>query len=323
MRLAAVFPGQASQQVGMGGDFCDEFAAAREFFSTADRVLGFALSELIFEGPESELTLTANAQPAILTVSCAIWQVLTEFVPPEGVVAFAGHSLGEYTALVAAGSLDFSDAVRLVHLRGRFMQEAVPVGEGKMAAVIGLAAEKIEVVLTAVPTEAGPVQLANINSPDQVVISGSAAAVDAAGKLLAAAGARRVIELNVSAPFHSILMEPAAEKLHSRLEETRFKTPSAPVYANVTAAPYPEEVSAFAHLLTEQITSPVRWVESVNAIAQSQPELFVEVGPGRVLCGLISRTDRSLSITSVGTLEDFKKLLPMLTGEERLQETRE
>ena len=303
----------------MGREFFDEFAAAREVFAAADRVLGFALSRIIFEGPESELTLTANAQPAILTVSYAIWQVLAPFVPPQEVAAFAGHSLGEFTALVAAEALDFADAVRLVHHRGRFMQEAVPVGAGKMAAVVGLAREKIERVIASITSESEPVQLANINSPQQIVISGSAAAVDAAKEPLVSAGAKRVIELKVSAPFHSVLMQPAAEKLRPLLESTSFKRPAAPVYANATAAPYPEDASACAALLTQQITSPVRWVETVEAMVRNREvQLALEVGPGRVLRGLISKIDRTLPTANVGTVEDFKKLLPRLVGEEEV-----
>lgn len=318
MRLAVVFPGQASQKVGMGCDFYDEFATVRDLFTTADDALRFALSRIIFEGPEKELTLTANAQPAILTVSFAIWRVLAEFLSQGAVVAFAGHSLGEYTALVASGALEFADAVRLVHQRGRFMQEAVAAGAGKMAAVIGVSAKTIEATLAELPADLGPVQLANINSPDQIVISGSASAVDAATEPLLAAGAKRVIRLKVSAPFHSVLMEPAAEYLRPFLEKTRFKLPLVPVYANATASPYPEDATAFPTLLTQQITSPVRWVETVEAMASTQPQLFLEVGPGRVLRALCSRIDRALPVANVGTIEDFKKLLPSLTGEETL-----
>jgi len=198
------------------------------------------------------------------------------------------------------------------------MQEAVPVGAGKMSAVIALSQEKIEEVLARVRADSGPVQLANINSPDQMVISGSASAVDAAKGSLLGAGAKRVIELKVSAPFHSELMEPAAEKLRPLLEETDFTLPTAEVYANATAAPYPADVSAFAALLTQQITSPVRWVEIVKAIAVRNPQLMLEVGPGQVLRGLISRIDRALPTAGVGGMEDFKRLLPVLVGEEGL-----
>lgn len=315
MKLGIFFPGQASQQVGMGRDLFTEFAAVRELFQQADDILGYSLSRLIFEGPEDELTLTANAQPAILTVSFSFWTVLSPFVPDGAQLWMAGHSLGEYTALVAAGALDFADAVRIVHLRGKFMQEAVPAGEGKMAAVVGLSQEKIEEVLGGLKLDGDVAQLANLNSPEQIVISGSARGISMATESLQDAGARRVVEIKVSAPFHSRLMEPAAEKLKPLLDELRFRPVQHAVLANATAEPYPDDPAAYAELLYRQVCSPVRWTDTVRRIAREQPDTFVEVGPGKVLRMLAAKTVRDVPCASVGDIEGFKRTLAFLSGE--------
>jgi [acyl-carrier-protein] S-malonyltransferase len=315
MKLAVIFPGQASQQVGMGRDFYHEYPVVQELFHQADGVLGYPLSHLIFEGPEEELTLTANAQPAILTVSYAIWKALEPFIPPDAVCSMAGHSLGEYTALVASGAMDFADAVRIVHHRGKYMQEAVPVGQGKMAAVVGLPLEKIQEVLAGLDLGGEVAQLANINSPDQIVISGSAAGIDIAAKPMQEAGAKRFIELKVSAPFHSSLMIPAADKLKPELEAVKFARPHAQVVANLTAAPYPAETTEYPEMLYKQIFSPVRWIESVQRMARHQPDCFVEVGPGKVLKMLVARIHRDVSCVGVGDMDGFKRMLAYLSGE--------
>ncbi len=318
MKLAIVFPGQASQQVGMGRDLHTEYAAVRDIFRQADDVLGYSLSELIFEGPEDRLTLTENAQPAILTVSFAFWTALAPFVPEGAQLWLAGHSLGEYTALVAAGALDFADAVRIVHLRGKFMQEAVPAGEGKMAAIIGLAAERIEQALNSLELGGEVAQLANLNSPDQTVISGSAAGIDIAARALQQAGAKRVVELKVSAPFHSALMEPAAGKLKNALEEVRFKPVRYPVVANASAGPYPGDPTTYADLLYRQVCSPVRWTDTVRWMAGKGPDTFVEVGPGKVLRMLIAKTTREVPCVNVGDMEGYKSMLALLSGETKV-----
>jgi len=317
VKLGILFPGQASQQIGMGRDLFTEFAAVRELFQQADDVLEYSLSRLIFEGPEDELTLTANAQPAILTVSFSFWTALAPFVPDDAQVWMAGHSLGEYTALLAAGALDFVDAVRIVHLRGSLMQEAVPAGEGKMAAVVGLPQDKIEETLESLELDGEVAQLANLNSPDQVVISGSATGISMAARSLQDAGARRVVELKVSAPFHSKLMEPAAEKLKPLLDEVRFSPARHPVLANVTAEPYPDEPAAYADLLYRQVCSPVRWADTVRNIAREQPDAFAEVGPGKVLRMLAAKTVRDVPCVSVGDIEGFKGMLAFLSGESK------
>jgi len=317
VKLGILFPGQASQQMGMGRDLFTEFAAVRELFQQADDVLEYSLSKLIFEGPEEELTLTANAQPAILTVSFSFWTALAPFIPDDAQVWMAGHSLGEYTALVAAGAFDFADAVRIVHLRGRFMQEAVPAGEGKMAAVVGLPQEKIEETLEGLELDGEVAQLANLNSPDQIVISGSTTGISMTAKSLQAAGAKRVVELKVSAPFHSRLMEPAAEKLKPLLDEVRFHPVRHPVLANVTAEPYPDDPATYADLLYRQVCSPVRWMDTVRRMAWEQPDAFVEVGPGKVLRMLAAKTARDVPCASVGNIEGFKGMLAFLSGESK------
>jgi [acyl-carrier-protein] S-malonyltransferase len=298
--LALLFPGQGSQEVGMAADVCRTSSAARGVFETADSALGFPLSRLCFEGPEEELVRTEIQQPAVLCASVALLRALEERCPlrPDFV---AGHSLGEYTALVAAGALDFEDAVRLVHARGRFMQEAVPQGRGAMAAVMGCPAEVVERACEAAVRESGRVVApANYNGPAQTVISGDAAAVESACAHARQAGAKRAVPLEVSAPFHCGLMAPAAEKLALELARVRFADAAVPVVTNVEAAPC-RAGARFAALLEQQVTAPVRFTEMILALRAAGVDRVLEIGPGRVLSGLVGRIDRELARASLST----------------------
>jgi [acyl-carrier-protein] S-malonyltransferase len=282
MRLAFVFPGQGSQKVGMGKDFYDRSPLAAEIFSRADEVLGFKLSEVCFNGPEEKLKLTAYTQPALLTVSYVAFRLLGL----EPAVA-AGHSLGEYSALVASGSLTFEEALVLVHKRGRYMQEAVPPGVGAMAAVLGAAYETVADALGRVSR--GLVEIANWNSDDQIVIAGEAAAVDEALGLLAGA---RSVKLPVSAPFHTSLMKPAEDRLAADLDAVEFRDPRFPVIANVDAR-LVRRGDESREALKRQVSRPVLWQSTMREIQGQGVEAVIELGPGRVLCGLLKRTGRS------------------------------
>ncbi len=318
MKLAILFPGQGSQEFGMASDFYQEFKVVRDTFTQADEILAYPISKIILEGPPETLTLTENAQPAILTASYAIWQCVSEFIPDGAICAFAGHSLGEYTALTCSGSLDFSRAVQLVHLRGKFMQEAVPVGGGMMIAVLGLNVETVASVISEFSSERDVVDIANINSPEQIVLSGARTAVGRCIEPLKSAGAKRVIELNVSAPFHSRFMQKCADSLAPYLQETQFKPPSAPIFSNYSAQAYPQDVSLFASHLIKQITAPVMWVDEVMAISKLAPDAYIELGPGRVLRNLVARIIPNAKLKGVSTVNEFKAILPYLTGEEPL-----
>jgi [acyl-carrier-protein] S-malonyltransferase len=287
--IAFLFPGQGSQSVGMGKDLYDHYALARAVFDEADEALGFELSQLCFEGPEDQLKLTENTQPAILAVSVAAWRVLNE----KGVKpAFtAGHSLGEYSAHVAAGTISFADAVRTVRNRGKYMQEAVPVGTGAMAAILGLGLDAVGEVCAAA-AQGQICEPANINSLEQIVISGDAAAVERGVKIGQERGAKRAVILPVSAPFHCSLMKPAEERLAGDLEKLAFSAPRVPVICNVYARPV-EEAETAREALVRQVTSSVRWSESIQWLIQHDVQTFVEVGPGKVLCGLVRQIDRS------------------------------
>lgn len=306
MKVAVVFPGQGSQYPGMGRKAFEVYPAAREVFSAADAVLGFPLSRLCFEGPEEELTKTANAQPAILTVSVALWRVLQE----KGVRPFAcaGHSLGEYSALVAAGALRFADALLLVRKRGEYMQEAVPQGKGGMVAVLGLETAAVENICREVTEKGAFCAVANYNCPGQVVIAGETEALNEATALAREAGAKRCIPLAVSAPFHCRLMLPAAERLAVDLARTNVAEPKVPVVANVTAD-YVNSGEEIRRLLEKQIFSPVLWEQCVLRLIRDGAGMFLEVGPGSVLAGLIKKIDRRVPVFSVEDPESLEKVL--------------
>ena len=298
--LAVVFPGQGSQAIGMAMDFARAHAEARAAIDEADSAFGGGLRALLENGPAAELARTEITQPAILAASIAIWRVVEQRLP-RAPVLFAGHSLGEYAAVVAAGGLPLFDAVRLVRRRGALMQEAVPEGEGAMAAVLGLEPEQVARICAEVD---GVVAPANFNSPVQTVIAGRRAAVSAASERLTAAGAKRVIALDVSAPFHCALMAPAMEKLTPELEAARFGDLRVPVVSNVDAQPYTSAAIARARL-REQVCAPVRWVDCVRRLVASGATLELEVGPGKVLSGLAAKIDRTLGRANVEKLEDL------------------
>ena len=302
---AFLFPGQGSQYAGMGMDLCDRFETAARVFELADRTLHAPLSRICFHGPEDELKLTTNTQPALLTVSTAVWALLLEEkIQPE---ACAGHSLGEYSALVAAGVISFEDAVVLVRNRGAYMQEAVPVGLGAMAAVMGLEGAAVEDVLNQIRKPDHVLSMANLNCPGQIVIAGHADAVTEAADELKAAGARRVVMLPVSAPFHCSLMQPAQDRLSVELDAVTFDTPMFRFYSNVTAGGIsnPAEIK---ERLKEQVTHPVRWQELIEQMMADGITRFVEIGAGRVLSGLVRKINRDAVVENVGdaaTLQTF------------------
>ncbi len=313
MKRALVFPGQGSQAPGMGRALAEAFPTARLLFEEVDDALSQHLSRLMFEGPEDELMLTENAQPALLAASLAVMRVLADeagFDIAAGAAYVAGHSLGEYSALAAAGALSAADAVRLVKRRGQAMQQAVPVGEGAMAALLGLEVEAARRVAERAAGDA-VCAVANDNCPGQIVVSGHRAAVERAVALAAAEGGRRSIMLPVSAPFHCPLMAPAAEIMKEALAEAGLAAPAVPLVANVTAAATsdPEEI---AELLVEQVTHMVRWRESVLLFAANEVEEIVEIGAGRVLAGLVKRIDRTLAALSVGAPDEVEALVQRL-----------
>jgi [acyl-carrier-protein] S-malonyltransferase len=302
--LGVLFPGQGSQEVGMGRDVCEASPAARAVFEAADAALGFGLSKLCFDGPESELRRTENQQPAILTTSIALLRALEERVAlAPGYLA--GHSLGEYTALVAGGALGLESAVALVHARGRFMQEAVPEGRGAMAAVLGAEAEAVGEACAAAARATGlVVEPANWNSPLQTVIAGDAAAVERACAEARSRGAKKTVALPVSAPFHCSLMAPAAEKLAAELAGVRFAAPRVPVVCNVDAEPN-RDAGRIPELLRRQVTAPVRFTESIRRLAELGVTRVLEVGPGRVLSGLVARIERGLARANLSSAAEL------------------
>ncbi|KOO46640.1 ACP S-malonyltransferase [Priestia koreensis] len=310
-KIAFVFPGQGSQAIGMGKDFFESYEQAKNIYQQADTALAFDLSGLIFEGNQEELTLTYNAQPALLTTSTAMLRVFEE----SGISAdyVAGHSLGEYSALVAANAMTFEDAVVAVRKRGQFMDEAVPAGKGTMAAVLGMEASLLEEVTNEVTAEGHPVQLANINCPGQIVISGTVEGVEKASALAKEKGAKRAIPLVVSGPFHSSLMKPAAEKLNDTLQTLQLKDASIPVVSNVVAQPITSK-EEIQQKLVEQLYSPVRWHESVETLIENGVDTFIEIGPGKVLAGLVKKVNRSVTIHSVYDLESMETTIKAIKG---------
>ena len=311
--IAFVFPGQGAQNVGMGRALSDAFPLCRQTFEEADEALSEPLSRLCFEGPEDRLRLTENAQPAILAVSIAAFRL----VASRGVRASfaAGHSLGEYSAHVAAGTLSFADALRTVRHRGQYMQQAVPVGEGVMVAVLGLGVDAVTAACAEAAAATGRVAApANLNAPGQVVIAGHEDAVARAGELALARGARRVIPLSVSAPFHCALMKPAQERLEPELRALEVNDPRIPVVANVDAEPK-REAAAAVDALVRQVSAPVRWDEVVRRLIAEGVTRFVELGPGTVLAGLIRKIDRSVMVSSVESPDGLMALADIVSAE--------
>ncbi|MEM8785816.1 MAG: ACP S-malonyltransferase [Pseudomonadota bacterium] len=313
MKRAMTFPGQGSQVVGMGKAIAEASAAAREVFEEVDEALQQSLSKLMWEGPAETLTLTENAQPALMAVSLALVATLEKeagFAIEDKITVVAGHSLGEYSALCAAGSIGLAETARLLKTRGQAMQAAVPVGEGAMAAMLGLDIADVETVIETVSAD-GVCSAANDNAPGQVVISGASASVDRAIELAKEAGAKKAIRLAVSAPFHCPLMQPAAEAMAEALAGVSLEPPRVPLIANVTAAPVtdPDEIR---RLLVDQVTARVRWRETIASLASHGIEGVVEVGAGKVLTGMAKRIDRSLSLATIETPDDIDTFLKSL-----------
>lgn len=314
MSVAFTFPGQGSQTVGMGRELAENFAEARAVFEEVDEALGEKLSDILWNGPEETLTLTANAQPALMAVSVATIRVLeARGLSLKDKVSFvAGHSLGEYSALCAAGTFSLADTARLLRIRGNAMQAAVPVGEGAMAAIIGLEADAVEAACSEA-SALGVAQIANDNGGGQLVISGSKAAIEKAAALATEKGAKRALMLPVSAPFHSALMSPAAEAMAAALAKVTVKDPAVPVVANVRAAPV-SDAATIVSLLVEQVTGRVRWRETVEWFAENGVTTLYEIGTGKVLTGLARRIDKRVSGVAVNTPADIDAALAALIG---------
>jgi [acyl-carrier-protein] S-malonyltransferase len=312
MGVAFTFPGQGSQTIGMGKDLADAFPEARAVFEEVDEALEQKLSSVMWDGSVEELTLTANAQPALMAVSIAVLRVMEQrgFVLPNKVSYVAGHSLGEYSALCAAGSISLADTARLLRIRGNAMQAAVPVGLGAMAAIIGLEHDAVESICKAASAE-GPVQIANDNGGGQLVISGAKAPVEKAAALATEKGAKRAILLPVSAPFHSTLMAPAAEEMRAALASVEMKNPIVPLIANVRAAPV-SNADEIRDLLVEQVTGQVRWRETVEWFGANAVSVLYEIGAGKVLTGLVRRIDKNITGTAVNSPADIEAAMTAL-----------
>ncbi|AGK53046.1 ACP S-malonyltransferase [Bacillus sp. 1NLA3E] len=311
-KMAFLFPGQGSQTVGMGKSISDSYVESKTIFEKADQTLHTPLSKLIFEGPQEELTLTTNAQPSLMTTSIAILESLKQYhITPDFV---AGHSLGEYTALVAAGAFSFEEGVYAVRKRGEFMEEAVPSGEGTMAAVLGMDRNSLTAVTEEVTNEGNPVQLANLNCPGQIVISGSRKGVELASIKAKEAGAKRVLPLDVSGPFHSSLMKPAAQKLADVLDKMTINDAGIPVIANVSADGMTDS-EEIKQKLIEQLYSPVLWEDSVNKMIELGVDTFIEIGPGKVLSGLVKKINRSVKTFSISDQESLLATVEALKEE--------
>ncbi|MDN4073475.1 ACP S-malonyltransferase [Fictibacillus terranigra] len=310
-KIAFLFPGQGSQSVGMAQELAQNFEEARTIFDTADKKLGVSLSSIIFEGPEDDLKRTENTQPALLTASTAVLEVFKKHgIKPDYT---SGHSLGEYSALVAAGSLSFEDAVYAVRQRGLFMEEAVPTGVGAMSAILGMKQEELEAITEKVSENGDAVQVANLNCPGQIVISGTAQGVADASSLAKENGAK-VIPLQVSGPFHSSLMEPAAEKMQDVLDSITIRDAEIPVIANVTAKPVTSSVE-IKEKLVKQIYSPVRWEETINELMALGVDTFIEIGPGKVLSGLVKKVNRRANVIAISDEATINAAVVKLKGE--------
>lgn len=312
MKTAFVFPGQGSQKVGMLKDLYETYPIVRERFAQADEALGYSISQLCFEGPDTELVKTANTQPAILTASVACYEILKEkgFIPD----IVGGHSLGEYSALVAAGVLDFKDAVYVVHKRGEYMQEAVPLGEGAMAAILALPREEVVRICAEVNDTVGSVQAVNFNCPGQIVIAGATKAVEVAAEKMKEAGAKRAVMLPVSAPFHSRLMEPAAKRLQGELDNIEVKDAQIPVVANITGEILKDGATIKAALV-KQAAAPVLWEDCVATMIDFGVTRFVEVGPGKVLTGFTKKINKAMELANVEDEPSLAAAIAFLQGE--------